>query len=424
VPGGTPRIRSSRPRRTRSSGSSVSTPPCSSGSATRPARRRLPGHRGGLHPPSGVVRLPDVSRRSSAASRRPASGGYQQLRVGRPGADPRPGAGAPLRDAGHQRPGRLPEAAPGIFRHALERMGVHPSEALHVGDSYAADVVGARRVGIRAVLIDRNGATRRGSVSSATTRTAGDRDLYGLLDLLGVDRPASGRPLSGSARPALAAVRRRRPGRCRCGAGDERHDRPPPAPPGGALDARRAAAHDDGARGSHQVPLDEDRIPRLTRPTTTSPPTCPRTDRRRGPPSRHRPAGRAGRSLAPLFPMALIGQEVSAEREIEIPDPVRQAYALYRPSPLYRARRLEQALDTPAHIYYKYEGVSPAGSHKPNTAIAQAFYNKQEGSSGWRPRPAPASGAARSPSPARSSGSRSRSTWSAPATTRSPTGAS
>jgi tryptophan synthase beta chain len=83
--------------------------------------------------------------------------------------------------------------------------------------------------------------------------------------------------------------------------------------------------------------------------------------------------------LAPLFPMALIGQEVSAEREIEIPDPVREAYRLYRPSPLIRARRLERVLDTPAHIYFKYEGVSPAGSHKPNTAIAQAFYNKEEG---------------------------------------------
>ena len=83
--------------------------------------------------------------------------------------------------------------------------------------------------------------------------------------------------------------------------------------------------------------------------------------------------------LAPLFPMALIKQEVSTEREIEIPEPVRDAYRLYRPSPLYRAHRLETALDTPAHIYYKYEGVSPAGSHKPNTALAQAFYNKEEG---------------------------------------------
>ena len=83
--------------------------------------------------------------------------------------------------------------------------------------------------------------------------------------------------------------------------------------------------------------------------------------------------------LAPLFPMALIMQEVSQERYIEIPEPVREMYKLYRPSPLIRARRLEKALDTPARIYYKYEGVSPAGSHKLNTAIAQAFYNKQEG---------------------------------------------
>lgn len=83
--------------------------------------------------------------------------------------------------------------------------------------------------------------------------------------------------------------------------------------------------------------------------------------------------------LAPLFPMALIMQEVSTERYIEIPGPVRQVYNLWRPSPLYRARRLEQALDTPARIYYKYEGVSPVGSHKPNTAVAQAFYNKEEG---------------------------------------------
>lgn len=83
--------------------------------------------------------------------------------------------------------------------------------------------------------------------------------------------------------------------------------------------------------------------------------------------------------LAPLFPMALIMQEVSSEREIEIPEEVRQIYAQWRPSPLMRARRLEKALDTPARIYYKYEGVSPAGSHKLNTAVPQAWYNKQEG---------------------------------------------
>ncbi len=83
--------------------------------------------------------------------------------------------------------------------------------------------------------------------------------------------------------------------------------------------------------------------------------------------------------LAPLFPRALIAQEVTTEREVEIPEPVREVYRLWRPTPLFRARRLEKALGTPARIYYKYEGVSPAGSHKPNTAVAQAFYNKSEG---------------------------------------------
>jgi tryptophan synthase beta chain len=120
--------------------------------------------------------------------------------------------------------------------------------------------------------------------------------------------------------------------------------------------------------------LDESRIPRAwyniaaDLPVAPSPYLHPATLEPIGPDD-----------LAPLFPMALIGQEVSAEREIEIPEPVRDAYRLYRPSPLYRAHRLERALDTPAHIYYKYEGVSPSGSHKPNTALAQAFYNKEQG---------------------------------------------
>ncbi|MBI4318821.1 MAG: TrpB-like pyridoxal phosphate-dependent enzyme [Chloroflexi bacterium] len=83
--------------------------------------------------------------------------------------------------------------------------------------------------------------------------------------------------------------------------------------------------------------------------------------------------------LAPLFPMGLILQEVSQERYIDIPEPVQEAYRLWRPTPLQRALKLERALDTPAKIYYKYEGTSPVGSHKPNTAIAQAFYNKEEG---------------------------------------------
>ncbi len=103
-------------------------------------------------------------------------------------------------------------------------------------------------------------------------------------------------------------------------------------------------------------------------PSPPSPPLHPGTGQPLGP-----------ADLAPLFPMALIAQEVSTERYVDIPEPIRDVYRLWRPSPLYRARRLERALDTPAHIYYKYEGVSPAGSHKPNTAVAQAYYNKEEG---------------------------------------------
>jgi len=83
--------------------------------------------------------------------------------------------------------------------------------------------------------------------------------------------------------------------------------------------------------------------------------------------------------LAPLFPMSLIGQEVGQDRWVDIPDEVRDVYRIWRPSPLYRATRLEEALGTPAKIFYKYEGVSPSGSHKPNTAVAQAYYNMKEG---------------------------------------------
>ena len=94
-------------------------------------------------------------------------------------------------------------------------------------------------------------------------------------------------------------------------------------------------------------------------------------------PGTKQPVGPA--DLEPLFPMALILQEVSAERTIDIPEPIRDVYRMWRPSPLIRARRLERALDTPAKIYFKYEGVSPAGSHKPNTAVPQAWYNKEQG---------------------------------------------
>lgn len=94
-------------------------------------------------------------------------------------------------------------------------------------------------------------------------------------------------------------------------------------------------------------------------------------------PGTHQPIGPD--MLAPLFPMALIKQEVSTEKWVPIPDEVREIYKIWRPTPLYRAYGLEKLLDTPAKIYYKYEGVSPAGSHKPNTAVPQAYYNKQEG---------------------------------------------
>jgi len=120
--------------------------------------------------------------------------------------------------------------------------------------------------------------------------------------------------------------------------------------------------------------LDETRIPKYWYNIVADLPSPP-------PPVLHpgtmQPVGPS--DLAPLFPMSLIEQEVSTEREILIPGPVRDIYRQWRPSPLYRARRLEKALDTPARIYYKYEGVSPAGSHKPNTAVPQAFYNKEAG---------------------------------------------
>jgi tryptophan synthase beta chain len=94
-------------------------------------------------------------------------------------------------------------------------------------------------------------------------------------------------------------------------------------------------------------------------------------------PGTHQPA--TAEDFAPLFPKALIAQEMSTERYIDIPGEVLDVYRLWRPSPLFRARRLEKLLDTPAKIFYKYEGVSPAGSHKPNTAVPQVWYNAQEG---------------------------------------------
>ena len=120
--------------------------------------------------------------------------------------------------------------------------------------------------------------------------------------------------------------------------------------------------------------LGEDRIPThwvnlmADLPGEALPPLSPATLQPAGPDD-----------LTPIFPGALIEQEVSAEPLVEIPEEVRDAYRLWRPTPLFRARRLERALDTPARIYFKYEGGSPAGSHKPNTAVPQAWANAQAG---------------------------------------------
>src|ERR1700690_3373564 len=126
--------------------------------------------------------------------------------------------------------------------------------------------------------------------------------------------------------------------------------------------------------GRTKILLDESEIPQQwynivpDLPSPPPPPLHPGTLQPVGP-----------EDLAPLFPMALIAQEVTADPRVAIPEEVLDVYRLWRPTPLYRARRLEQALNTPARIYYKYEGVSPAGAHKPNPAVPQAFYNAAEG---------------------------------------------
>src|SRR5882762_2452496 len=126
--------------------------------------------------------------------------------------------------------------------------------------------------------------------------------------------------------------------------------------------------------GPTKITLDESELPRQWYNLLADLPTPP-------PPVLHpgtlEPVGPD--DLAPLFPMDLIAQEVSTDRYIDIPGAVLDVYRLWRPSPMYRAHRLERALGTPARIYYKYEGVSPAGSHKPNTAVPQAYYNAAEG---------------------------------------------
>lgn len=124
----------------------------------------------------------------------------------------------------------------------------------------------------------------------------------------------------------------------------------------------------------HKILLDESELPTHWYNVLHDLPTPP-------PPVLHPGTGQpvGPEDLAPLFPMELIMQEVSTEQYVEIPEAVRDVYRLWRPSPLFRAHRLEAALGTPARIYYKYEGVSPAGSHKPNTSVPQAYYNAQAG---------------------------------------------
>ncbi|WP_298355399.1 TrpB-like pyridoxal phosphate-dependent enzyme [Rhodoblastus sp.] len=126
--------------------------------------------------------------------------------------------------------------------------------------------------------------------------------------------------------------------------------------------------------GQVKYMLDETQIPKFWYNIVADLPVAPHPVLH---PGTKQPVGPS--DLEPLFPMELILQEVATERQIEIPEPVRDIFRMWRPSPLVRARRLEQDLDTPAKIYFKYEGVSPAGSHKPNTAVPQAWYNMQAG---------------------------------------------
>jgi len=129
-----------------------------------------------------------------------------------------------------------------------------------------------------------------------------------------------------------------------------------------------------GAETQTKFQLDESQLPRRWYNIRADMPRAPQPVLH---PGTGQPVGPD--DLAPLFPMELIRQEVSEDAEVAIPDEVLDVYTLWRPTPLFRAHRLERAIGTRSHIFYKYEGVSPPGSHKPNTAVAQAFYNKQEG---------------------------------------------
>ena len=214
--------------------------------------------------------------------------------------------------------------------------------------------------------------TRAFLVSGAAARDrpspAADRDLPARVAAAGADAPrlpVAADRLGGDVRRADDPDVARRRGRARGPRALPRRTRSH-----AALPAHRIAPMSEPTKfllGEGDVPTHWVNL-MAELPGEPLPPLSPRTGEPAGP-----------EDLTPIFPLGLIQQEVSAEPEIEIPEAVRDAYGLWRPTPLYRARRLERALDTPAHIFYKYEGVSPAGSHKPNTAVPQAYENAQAG---------------------------------------------
>ena len=267
--------------------------------------------------------------------------------------DPDPVARARARGDGAGRAGRRPGPRAGAARLAA---GPAPVPPAHHGRP-----AGRRRRAPTGPRSRRCWRTRRA--------TSGRRSVPTASSSIGATSAAARRATSRSSRSRCATDARRLPAaRPRARLRHLTRTLPSPVIPGGTT-AMATVLH----RRTKFV-LDEERIPKAwyniaaDLPVPPSPPLHPGTGQPIGP-----------ADLAPLFPMALILQEVSQDREVEIPEPIREAYQLYRPSPLYRAHRLEAALGTPAHIYYKYEGVSPAGSHKPNTAIPQAWFNKQEG---------------------------------------------
>src|SRR5262245_35426868 len=276
------------------------------------------------------------------------------------------GDGPPRCGAAHAAAGPLRAQHP--VRAARGRPGTGPVDRVHrLGDRSAPGVPPRGRVAVRG--LSRGGRRRAGAGAAGRRPGEGACVHHGIPRALGRgDRPANAGPPEATRRVTRSSI--------------------PPSPFDSAQSAsvwlahffrapaastRRRLAMAAADKNRTKIVLDERDIPtrwyniQADLKTPAPPVLHPGTGNPIGP-----------QDLAPLFPMELIKQEVSQERWIPIPDEVRDVLRLWRPSPLYRALRLEQALGTPARIYYKYEGVSPAGSHKPNTAVAQAYYNKQE----------------------------------------------